>query len=120
MKTLLIVDDSEYMRSLIKKTVRNLDISVVGEAENGVAGAQKYKELMPDIVTLDLAMDEGDGITALKEIMSINPDAKVMIVSSTAGQGPIVKEASELGAKIVIDKNYIQDKLVDGITKLLS
>jgi len=120
MKTLLIVDDSEYMRALIKKCVGELNLTVVGEAKNGIIGVEKYKELSPDIVTMDLAMDGGDGIDALGEIMSHNPDAKVLIVSSTAGQEPVVNKALELGAKGIIDKNFIQVKLMDGINKLLA
>ena len=77
---------------------------MVGEADSETGGGLKYKELMPDIVTMDLAMDDGDGIEAIREIMSHNPNANVIVVSSTAGQEPIVREAMELGAKAILSK----------------
>ncbi|MCL2704022.1 MAG: response regulator [Defluviitaleaceae bacterium] len=119
MKTMLIVDDSEFMRALIKKYTNELDINVIGEADSGKSGVAKYKELMPDIVTMDLTMYEGSGIEALKEIMLINPNAVVIIVSSTAGQSPVVMEALTLGAKGVVDKGSMKTKLAETISKLL-
>jgi two-component system chemotaxis response regulator CheY len=119
MKTVLIVDDSEYMRALLKKRIRHLGITVAGEAASGAEGAEKYKELRPDIVTMDLAMDGGDGVEAIKEIMSFDPQAKILVVSSTAGQKPVVSEALALGAKGVVEKNSIDLTLIDSLNRLL-
>jgi len=119
MKTVLVVDDSEFMRSLIKKKISELDVSVVGEAGDGKAAVEKYIELMPDIVTLDLAMQEHGGIEALKKIMQHNPDAKVIIVCSTAGQNAVVDEAKEIGAYEIVNKPLKDDKLVDIFKSLM-
>jgi len=119
MKTVLVVDDSSFMRTLIKRNIGDLDISVVGEAENGKVAVEKYIELKPDIVTLDLAMNEYDGIGALKEIKKLNPDANVIIVCSTGGQGPIIDEAKALGACAIINKPIKDDELVNAIKSLL-
>jgi len=120
MKTILIVDDSEYMRTLIKKHIAELDVGVVGEAENGKVAVEKYLELRPDIVTLDLAMIDYCGIDALKEIMQHDPNAKVVIVSSTGDQDLVVDEAKALGARAIINKPINKPELLDAIEKLIN
>jgi len=119
MKTMLIVDDSDYMRTLIKSHVTKHDINVIGEAEDGATGVEEYKKLKPDIVTMDLAMHDGDGLEAVKKIIEFDLDAKIMIVSSIAGQDIVVSRALEAGAKTVIDKNALGKDLIEGIFKML-
>ena len=68
MKRVLIVDDASFMRMSIKNMLANYDFEIVGEAENGVMAIEKYKELQPDIVTMDITMPEMDGLEALREI----------------------------------------------------
>ena len=72
MKRVLIVDDASFMRMSIKNMLANYDFEVVGEAENGVMAIEKYKELQPDIVTMDITMPEMDGLEALREIKKID------------------------------------------------
>jgi len=120
MKKLLIVDDSEYMRTLIKVNIANQGFIVVGEAESGNSGAEKYKELKPDIVTMDLTMDEGDGVDAIKQITSHDPGAKIVVISSLAGQDPFINEAKEAGAKAVINKTSLEHDLVKTLNKVLA
>jgi two-component system chemotaxis response regulator CheY len=117
---MLIVDDSEYMRSLIKYHIRTLDVTVVGEAETGYGGVEKYKELMPDIVTMDLAMDEGTGVDAIKEIMNHNPKANIIVISSIANQDLYVDDLIGLGAKAVFDKTSIAEKLPGLVTDIMN
>ena len=119
MKTVLVVDDSGFMRNLIKRNISGLDVSVVGEAENGKVAVEKYLELKPDIVTLDLAMNEYGGIGALKVIKQHDPDAKVIIVCSIGGQEPIIEEAKALGALAIIKKPIKDDELTNVIKSLL-
>ena len=71
MKRVLIVDDASFMRMSIKNMLANYDFEIVGEAENGVMAIEKYKELQPDIVTMDITMPEMDGLEALREIKKI-------------------------------------------------
>ena len=120
MKTLLVVDDSAFMRNMIKKHISELDITVVGEAEDGKEAVEKYIELKPDIVTLDLAMLDHDGIEALKEIKEYDPEAKVIIVSSTTDQDTIVDEVLDLGALAVLNKPIIKDDLVATLIDLIN
>jgi len=118
MKTILIVDDSSFMRTLVKKSIAGLDVTIVGEAEDGRVAFEMYAELKPDIVTLDLAMVEYDGIEALKNIINHDPDAKIIVISSTTDQDTVAEEVMNLGAYAVITKPNIKDALVDAINKI--
>ena len=118
MKTMLVVDDSAFMRKLIIKSVAELDVTVVAEAENGKIAVEKYVELEPDIVTLDIAMLEHNGIEALKKIKEHNPDATVIIISSTTDQDIIADDVMALGAHSIITKPNFKDELIEAISGL--
>lgn len=118
MGTILVVDDSAFMRATIRRILESNGFTVVGEAENGRVAVEKYKELMPDLVTLDVIMGEMDGLNALNLIMAHNPDALVMMISSM-GQMPYVREAINVGAKGFIVKPFNEKQIVDDITRLL-
>lgn len=111
MGNVLIVDDAAFMRLSIRMMLEKNGFKVVGEAENGVIGVQKYKELSPDIVTMDLTMPEMTGLEALKAIKSYDPNAKVIMISAM-GQEGIVKEAVLNGAKSFIVKPFKEEHVV--------
>jgi len=117
MKRVLIVDDSAVMRMMLKNIIAGNGYKVVGEAINGKIGVKKYKELSPDIVTMDVTMDEMDGIEALSRIIGYNPDANVVMVSAM-GQELIVRDAIMLGAKGFIHKPFDEACVVDVLSKL--
>lgn len=117
MKRVLVVDDAAFMRMSIKTILQKYNFQVVGEAENGVEAVKKYKELFPDIVTMDITMPEMDGILALKEIMSIDPNSKVIMISAM-GQELLVREAVKLGAKDFIVKPFQENRIVQTLLKL--
>jgi len=108
------------MRSLIKRNISDLDLEVVGEAEDGKIAFEKYVELSPDIVTLDLAMVEHDGVQALKDIMKHDPKAKVVVVSSITDQEAMVNVVTALGARAVLNKPIVKDALVKAIEAVLA
>lgn len=83
-KRLLIVDDSSVMRRTIEKNLADYDLEIIGQAANGVEAVQMVMEKKPDVVTLDITMPEMDGIACLQEIMKINPETKVMIITALA------------------------------------
>lgn len=114
MKKILIVDDSNFMRGIIKGTLIKGGFEICGEANNGKEAIEKYKELKPDIVTLDITMSEMDGISACEEIIKINPDAKI-IMCSAMGQKILIKEAIQAGAKDFIIKPFNEDKILKTI-----
>ncbi len=116
---ILIVDDAAFMRMMIKDILEKNDYEVVGEAQDGVEAVEKYTELRPDLVTLDITMPEKDGITALKEIMAEDPNAKV-IMCSAMGQQAMVIDAIQAGAKDFIVKPFQAERVLEAISKVLS
>jgi two-component system chemotaxis response regulator CheY len=116
MKNILVVDDAAFMRAMIKNMLMKNGFNIVGEAGNGLTGVEKYKELNPDIITLDITMPEMDGIAALKEIIKINPSANVIMVSAM-GQEGLVKESIISGAKGFIIKPFKEAKLISALSK---
>jgi len=117
MKRVMVVDDSAVMRMMIKNILVNNGFEVAGEAGNGRAAVKKYKEVRPDIVTMDVTMDEMNGIEALSRIMGIDPEAKIVMVSSM-GQEVVVRDAIMLGAKGFILKPFNEKQIVEMFTKL--
>ena len=118
-KRILIVDDAAFMRMMIKDILTKNGYEIVGEAQDGAQAVEKYKELEPDLVTMDITMPEMDGITALKEIKSVNPDATV-IMCSAMGQQAMVIDAIQAGAKDFIVKPFQADRVLEAIQKALS
>ncbi|WP_058307804.1 response regulator [Gracilibacillus massiliensis] len=117
-KTVLIVDDAAFMRMMIKDILSKNGYDVVGEAQDGQDAVEKYKELQPDLVTMDITMPEMDGIAALKEIQSTNPEAKI-IMCSAMGQQAMVIDAIQAGAKDFIVKPFQADRVIEAISKVI-
>ncbi|WEG11263.1 response regulator [Pullulanibacillus sp. KACC 23026] len=118
MGKILIVDDAAFMRMMLTDILTKNGMEVVGEAVNGADAVEKFKELRPDVVTMDITMPEMDGISALKEIRAMEPQAKV-IMCSAMGQQPMVLEAIQAGAKDFIVKPFQADRVMESINKVL-
>ncbi|ACB84990.1 response regulator [Natranaerobius thermophilus] len=114
----LIVDDAAFMRMMIKDILTKNGFEVVGEAVNGQEAVDKYQELSPDLITMDITMPEKDGIQALKEIKEQDSNAKV-IMCSAMGQQSMVIEAIQAGAKDFIVKPFQPDRVMEAINKAL-
>ena len=117
MKKVLIVDDASFMRMIIKGILQKNGFEVVGEAVNGIEGVRKYKELRPDIVTMDLTMPEMSGIEALINIREFDPESKVVMISAM-GQEALVRDAIMNGAKSFIVKPFKEDHVVQTLNKI--
>ncbi|MGM0507858.1 MAG: response regulator [Fusobacteriota bacterium] len=117
-KKVLIVDDAAFMRMMIKNILTKAGYEVVGEAENGDEGVAKWKELDPDLVTMDITMPEKDGIAAVKEILDQDPDAKV-VMCSAMGQQAMVIDAIQAGAKDFIVKPFQPDRVLEAVSKVI-
>jgi Chemotaxis response regulator containing a CheY-like receiver domain and a methylesterase domain len=115
----LIVDDSTFMRSIIKKIITEYSCEVVGEASDGIDVLNKYKELQPDIVFLDITMPKKNGMEALKEIINYDKNAKVVMCSSM-GQKFFVIEALQIGAFDFIVKPFEKDRIFEVINRIKS
>lgn len=118
MAKILIVDDAAFMRMMIKEILTKNGFEVIGEAQDGKEAVAKYKELQPDLVTLDITMPEMDGLGALKEIRSYDPNAKV-IMCSAMGQQAMVIDAIQAGAKDFIVKPFQADRVLEAIKKTI-
>ena len=116
---ILIVDDASFMRMMIKDILVKNGYEVVGEAADGAQAVTMYKELKPDLVTMDITMPEMDGITALKNIRAENPNA-VVIMCSAMGQQAMVIDAIQAGAKDFIVKPFQAARVLEAISKNLS
>ncbi len=114
----LIVDDAAFMRMMIRDILNKNGYEVVGEANDGMQAIEKYKELQPDLITMDITMPEMDGIQALKEIKKIDANAKV-IMCSAMGQQAMVIDAIQAGAKDFIVKPFQADRVIEAIKKTL-
>lgn len=106
----MIVDDERHIRNLIRVIVSSLGAEVVAEAADGLQALELYKQLSPDIVMLDINMPKMDGISALKEIIAINPRALVIMMTSLNAID-VVKECIDNGARNYILKNIPADDL---------
>ena len=117
-KNILIVDDAAFMRMMIKDILSKNGYTVAGEAENGAKAVEKYKELTPDLVLMDITMPEMDGIQALKAIKGVDAGAKV-IMCSAMGQQAMVIESIQAGAKDFIVKPFQQDRVLEAVKKVV-
>ncbi|MCT4606732.1 MAG: response regulator [Marinisporobacter sp.] len=117
-KGILVVDDAAFMRMMIKDVLTKYGFDVLGEAENGAKAIEKYKELNPDLVIMDITMPEVDGIQAVKEIKKVNPNAKI-VMCSAMGQQAMVIEAIQAGAGDFIVKPFQADRVVEAVKKVL-
>jgi len=116
---ILIVDDATFMRMMIKDVLVKNGFKIAGEAENGAKAIDKFKELNPDLVIMDITMPEVDGIQAVKEIKKIDPSAKI-IMCSAMGQQAMVIEAIQAGAKDFIVKPFQAERIIEAVKKVLS
>ncbi|MCT4545397.1 MAG: response regulator [Vallitalea sp.] len=117
-KNILIVDDAAFMRMMIKDILTKNGYNVVGEAENGLKAVEKFNELNPDLVIMDITMPEMDGIEAVKAIKNNNSDA-VIIMCSAMGQQAMVIESIQAGAKDFIVKPFQAERVVEAVSKII-
>lgn len=118
MPRVLIVDDAAFMRMMLKNILTKSGFEVAGEAANGNEAVERYKDLLPDLVTMDITMPEMDGLQALKAIKTIDPKAKI-IMASAMGQQSMVIEAIQSGAIDFIVKPFNEERVVEAIKRAI-
>ena len=117
-KRVLICDDAAFMRMMIKDILTKNGDEIAGEAENGAIAVEKYSELQPDLVLMDITMPQMDGIQALKKIRANDGNANV-IMCSAMGQQAMVIEAIQSGAKDFIVKPFQPDRVLEAVKKVI-
>jgi two-component system chemotaxis response regulator CheY len=118
MARILVVDDAAFMRKMVGDALTRGGHEVVGEAGNGLEAIARYQELKPEVTTLDITMPEKDGISALREIIELDPSAKI-VMCSALGQESKVLESIKLGAKDFVVKPFQADRVLEAIGKAL-
>ncbi len=116
---ILVVDDAAFMRMMVKDILTKNGYEVVGEAADGRQAVERFQELQPDLVTLDITMPEVDGIEALKKIRALDPNARV-IMCSAMGQQAMVIDAIQAGARDFIVKPFQADRVIEAVKKALA
>ncbi|MBR5420882.1 MAG: response regulator [Lachnospiraceae bacterium] len=115
----LIVDDSRMSRRMLRNILESGGFQVVGEAENGVNGVKAYQALRPDAVTLDITMPEMDGLTALEEILKLDPHANACMITAAGQQDKLIR-ALRAGAKRFISKPFNEEEILRNIREVLT
>ena len=119
MARVLVVDDAAFMRKMVSDVLLGGGHEVVGEAGDGVEAVERYQELRPEVTTLDITMPEKDGLSALREIIELDPAARV-VMCSALGQESKVLESIKLGAKDFVVKPFQADRVLGAVEKALS
>lgn len=114
---ILIADDALFMRNMLREIFVKAGFQVVGEAANGVEAVERYHELRPDLVTMDIVMPLKSGIEALQQITREDPDARV-VMCSALGQEALVIEAVQAGAKDFIVKPFKEERVLDVVRRV--
>ncbi|MCZ8515710.1 response regulator [Paenibacillus filicis] len=118
MAKVMVVDDAAFMRMMLKTMLSEEGHEIVGEASNGLEAVNAYMSIRPDVVTMDITMPEMDGVTAVREIRKLDPQAKI-IMCSAMGQKAMVVEAITAGAKDFVVKPFQKDRVVESLNNVL-
>jgi two-component system, chemotaxis family, chemotaxis protein CheY len=116
--TVLVCDDAVFMRTLIGDILAQAGFEVVGEAETGIQAVERYRQLKPDLVTMDIVMPEMGGIDAVREIIKGDPNARVLMCSAM-GQQALVVEAIQAGAKDFVVKPFQASRVLEAVQRVL-
>ncbi len=118
-KRVLIVDDANFMRMIVKDTLTSQGFEICGEAVNGNEAVRKYLELKPDLVTMDITMKEKDGLEAAREILQKDPQARIVMVTAL-GQEKMLMDSLSLGVKDFVVKPFEPERIVSAVQKALA
>ena len=117
--TFLVVDDTIFMRTVLKKMLTEAGFNVIGEAGNGIQAIEMAQQLKPDIITLDITMPEMDGIEAIEKILEVSPDTRI-IMCSAMGQHSKVVEAIKRGARDFVVKPFEKTRVLQAIYNVMN
>jgi two-component system chemotaxis response regulator CheY len=119
MARVLVVDDAAFMRKMVSDALASGGHEIVGEAGDGAEAVVRYQELRPEVTTLDITMPEKDGLEALREIIALDPGARV-VMCSALGQESKVLESIKLGAKDFVVKPFQTERVLGAVEKALA
>lgn len=117
-QTVLVCDDAIFMRTMISDILSQAGYEVVGEAETGVQAVERYRQLKPDLVTMDIVMPDLGGIEAVREIIKFDPAARILMCSAM-GQQALVVEAIQAGARDFVVKPFQPSRVLEAVQRVL-
>jgi two-component system chemotaxis response regulator CheY len=117
--TVLVCDDAVFMRTMVSDILSQAGFTVIGEAENGKQAVEKYQQLKPDLVTMDIIMPEMGGIEAVKKITQMDPGARILMCSAM-GQQALVQEALQAGARDFVVKPFQPSRVLEAVQRVLA
>jgi two-component system, chemotaxis family, chemotaxis protein CheY len=118
-RTALICDDARFMRTMLAEILRQADFDIVGEAQTGAEAVAKYRELQPELVTMDIVMPDMGGIDAVREIVKDFPQARI-VMCSAMGQQALVVEAIQAGARDFVVKPFQPARVLEAVQRVLA
>jgi len=113
-----VCDDAIFMRTMIGDILTSAGYEVIGEAETGVQAIERYRDLKPDLVTMDIVMPDMGGIDAVRQIVQEDPNAKILMCSAM-GQQALVVEAIQAGAKDFVVKPFQPSRVLEAVQRVL-
>ncbi len=116
-QTVLIVDDSNFMRNTLRDEIESDEYTVIAEADTGKSAFENYKKYNPDIVTMDIVMPNGGGIEAIKNIIEYNPKALIVVITAV-GHEPMITRAIRAGALNFVIKPFKKGEVMEAIKEL--
>ena len=117
-QTVLVCDDAIFMRTMISDILAQAGYEIVGEAETGAQAIERYKQLKPDLVTMDIVMPDLGGIEAVREIVMFDPSARILMCSAM-GQQALVVEAIQAGARDFVVKPFQPSRVLEAVQRVL-
>lgn len=118
LRTVLICDDAVFMRTMLSDILSQAGFAVIGHAQTGREAVDKYRELQPDLVTMDIVMPDMGGIDAVRSIMAEYPDAKILMCSAM-GQQSMVVEAIQAGARDFVVKPFQPSRVLEAVQRVI-
>ena len=118
-RTVLICDDALFMRMMVSDILTQAGFDVVGQAATGIQAVEQYRELRPDLVTMDIVMPDMGGIDAVREITRHDPSARILMCSAM-GQQALVVEAIQAGAKDFVVKPFQPSRVLEAVHRVLA
>jgi len=116
-KKVLVIDDSPFVFKAVSKALEGSDYEAVDNALNGQMGVEKYNTLKPDVITLDVTMPVMDGLETARELVKIDPDVKIIMLSAM-GDEVLLNEAREIGVKYFLTKPFKPEGLIGKLTEI--
>ena len=117
-RTVLVCDDALFMRTMVGDILQQAGFEIVGEAQTGAEAVEKYRQLQPDLVTMDIVMPEMGGIDAVREITRSHPQARILMCSAM-GQQALVIEAIQAGARDFVVKPFQPSRVLEAVQRVM-